>query len=179
MILSGNDLQEFAAKYVEGMKSHAEQVQPASIDVRLAGKFLVSGKNAKVSFGDDGKIEYHGFKEVELEDGEVIRISRGKLVIASTIERFNMPPNIAGQFLMRSSAGRRGLDHLHAGYLDPGWHGHITLELTAVVPTEFKVGERIGQVVLFRTTGYSPYRGQYNGQVGPTLPRNAVLVASA
>ena len=177
--MSGNDIKEFAAKHVFGMENQAEQVQPASIDVRLAGKFLVSGKGAKITIGEDGKIEYHGFKEVELEEGDVIKISRGKLVIASTIERFNMPPNIAGQFLMRSSAGRRGLDHLHAGYLDPGWHGHITLELTAIVQTEFKVGERIGQVILFKTTGYSPYRGQYNGQVGPTLPKNAVLVASA
>lgn len=135
-------------------------VNPASIDLRYSGR-------AKISTLD-------GFADLPFGD---IVIERGDLVLVDTIEYITMPQGAGGMLMLKSSMGRLGLEHLHAGWFDPRFHGTATLELTnlAVLPVVLEVGRPIVQLVLMSLTE-RPERsylqtGRYNGQNTPQEAR--------
>lgn len=168
MLITGPRLEQLVR---EGLFPYDEAVHvgTSSIDVRLGDTFKIGGTGAYVTLGNGVKPIYEGFSEKKVPEGGTIVIEPGKLYIAHTKEYVRLPADVGAFLLLRSSLGRRGLDHLHSGWLEPGWEGQITLELTAVVPTELRVGERIAQMVLIQATDPAPYTGRYNGQRGPTL----------
>ena len=106
----------------------------------------------------------------------------GEFVLGSTYEQVLLPSDLAGRLEGKSSLGRLGLlTHSTAGFIDPGFSGHITLELSnvATLPILLYPGMKIGQLCLIRLTteaefpyGSSHYGSRYQGQKGPTPSRS-------
>jgi len=168
MLIAGSDLQELANSVFP--RDPDVHVGSSSIDIRI-GSTLKVGEHglARVTLDSEGKPEYHGFYELDIPLGERFVLKPGNLYIAHSLEWIEMPPDVAAFLALRSSAGRRGIDHLHAGYAEPGWKGQLTFELSVIIPTEIIIGERIAQLVFFRASSESVYAGQYQMQIGPTL----------
>jgi dCTP deaminase len=117
-------------------------VNPASIDLRLGHKILVELENPVIS----------KFYEIDLQDGD-FELMPGQFILAETLEVVTLPPNLAAYFSLKSSRAREGLEHLMAGYVDPGWNGKLTLELKNSLnqsPITLIPGMRIGQLVFHR-----------------------------
>ena len=118
---------------------------------------------------------------VEVEDGDAFVLHPGEFVLASTLELFTLPADLAGRLEGKSSLGRLGLlTHSTAGFIDPGFSGHITLELSNVanLPITLWPGMKVGQLALFRMSSpaQTPYGSgslgsKYQGQRGPTPSR--------
>jgi dCTP deaminase len=118
--------------------------------------------------------------------GEPFILQPGQFVLAATLERVSLPGHIAGQLGGRSTLARLGLQvHSTAGWIDPGFTGNITLELSSLVPCPLKLwpGDTIAQLSLFRVPhpgAARPYGtlhvGRYQGQVGPTSARPAAVL---
>lgn len=146
-----------------------ENVGPASIDIRLGNTFAMPIKGQRVKLG--GEVKYG---TVTVENGGVIWLEPGAFCLATTMEGFRVPKDQAAFVQGRSSIGRAGLTIQNAGFVDPGFRGHITLELKnesshsiGLVP-----GYRVGQLVFFQCIGVSAgYKGKYNGQVEATGSR--------
>jgi dCTP deaminase len=137
-------------------------VNPASIDVRLGDLLLIESAQSRVL------VPYPLSGHTE-EDPYLLK--PGQFCLAQTVETFNIPDSIAAQFMLKSSRAREGLEHLMAGYCDPGWHGSVlTLELhnsRQLWPQLLWPGMKIGQV-LFHVMSEVPQRcyattGRYNG----------------
>jgi len=155
-------------------------VQPSSIDVRISNLFRVfRNYTAKVI---DVKHDMTGLTEpFELDDDGVFMLHPGEFVLGSTLERIGVPDDLVGRIEGKSSLGRLGLIiHSTAGFIDAGFDGHITLELTniATLPITLYPGMKIGQVSFMQMTtpADNPYgsgaRGsKYQGQHGPTPSR--------
>ena len=121
---------------------------------------------------------------VEVEDGEGFVLHPGEFVLASTLEKFTLPAHLAGRLEGKSSLGRLGLlTHSTAGFIDPGFSGYITLELSNVanLPITLWPGMKVGQLALFQMSSpaETPYGSgklgsKYQGQRGPT-PSKAYL----
>ncbi len=142
-------------------------VNPASLNIRLGCSFLVPKPDQTVALGD--AVEY---QSCMAEDGYVIQ--PGQFVLGTTLERLNLPSNISAFVQGRSSIGRIGLTIQNAGFVDPGFHGHITLELIndSPNPIRLKPGYPVGQLVFFETSKVAnPYDGKYNGQTEATGSR--------
>lgn len=156
-------------------------LQPASIDVRLDRQFLVFEGHR---YGHiDPAIEQPDLTRlVEPADGEAFVLHPGEFVLASTYERVVLADDLAGRLEGKSSLGRLGLmTHSTAGFIDPGFAGHITLELSCVAPLPIVLwpGMKIGQLAVMEMSGPAehPYgsavRGsRYQGQRGPTASRS-------
>ena len=137
-------------------------VNPASLDVRLGDTLLIESAEGlelvRFPLGD----------YFTQEDPYLLR--PGQFVLAHTIETFNLPDDIAAQFMLKSSRAREGIEHLLAGYADPGFHGVMTLELVnsrQLHPVALWPGMKIGQMVFHQMAGI-PQRsyavtGRYNG----------------
>lgn len=110
-------------------------INPASIDLRWSGKYR--------------KANYDGWCDVMTVNR--LSIERGELFLLDTMEYIIMPENASGILALKSSMGRKGLEHLHAGFFDPGFSGTATLEIMCVAPWEIslEVGQRIVQLVLY------------------------------
>jgi len=138
-------------------------VNPASIDLRWSGCVRVA-----VSYGWGDMIER-----------DSVFLKPGFLYLLDTLEYITMPDDCIGWLALKSSSGRRGLEHLHAGLFDPGFHGTATLEIEVRAPNPVRIekGQKIVQLALARLEGIptKTYQqtGRYNGQRGPTAARNA------
>jgi dCTP deaminase len=118
---------------------------------------------------------------VEVAEGEPFILHPGEFVLGSTLERVAIPDDMVARLEGKSSLGRLGLlIHSTAGYVDPGWDGYLTLELSNVanLPITVYPGMKIGQISFFRltTAAQAPYgskgtRSKYQGQRGPTASR--------
>ena len=161
----------------------ASLIQPSSIDVRVDNLFRVF-KNSKYTHIDP-KLEMPDLTElVEVPEDEPFVLHPGEFVLAATLERFTLPADLAGRLEGKSSLGRLGLlTHSTAGFIDPGFSGHITLELSNVanLPITLWPGMKVGQLALFAMTsaaetpyGSSQLGSKYQGQRGPT-PSKAYL----
>ena len=137
-------------------------VNPASLDVRLGDTLLIE------SAVDDVMVPYPLAGHTQ-ENPYLLK--PGQFVLAQTVETFHLPDDIAAQFMLKSSRARSGLEHLMAGYCDPGWHGSVlTLELhnsRQLHPVALWPGMKIGQMVFHQMAGI-PQRsyavtGRYNG----------------
>lgn len=135
------------------------QFGPASIDVRLGTDFAIleTGKFSHISTQETRKQLRHQLehyvKKVRLEPNEIFYLHPGDFALASTLEYLQLPPSLAARIEGRSSWGRLGLIvHATAGYIDPGFSGVITYELTNAgkVPIGLKPGLRIGQICFVR-----------------------------
>lgn len=154
MILSDNTIEDLLALgLVESPPVQPEQVQPASLDVRL-GDTIVD-----VETGEE-------------HDGETLILEPGVRYLGFTKEVLDLPDDLAAQLAGRSTIGRKGvIVHKTAGWIDPGFKGQITLELFNLgeYPVSLFDGERIAQLVFLQLDQPSSgYDGQYQGQKGPT-----------
>ncbi|MGM1058824.1 dCTP deaminase [Saccharothrix sp. Mg75] len=155
-------------------------VQPSSIDVRLDRFFRVFN-NTRYTHIDPSVQQDDLTSLVEPVDDEPFVLHPGEFVLGSTFELVTLPDDLAGRLEGKSSLGRLGLlTHSTAGFIDPGFSGHITLELSNVanLPITLWPGMKIGQLCLFRLSSSAefPYGSQqagsrYQGQRGPTPSR--------
>jgi dCTP deaminase len=156
-------------------------IQPSSVDVRL-DKFFRVFENHKYSVIDPSIEQSELTREVIAEGDEAFILHPGEFVLASTYEIITLPDDIAGRLEGKSSLGRLGLlTHSTAGFIDPGFSGHITLELSNVanLPVKLYPGMKIGQLCLIKLSspaehpyGSAIYASRYQGQRGPTPSRS-------
>ena len=184
MVLSDHDIREVleaGALVVEPLGEDA--LQPASLDIRLDREFRVF-RNHRESFIDP-RMPVEDLTEVErVEDDEAFVLHPGEFVLGSTLERVALPSNLVARVEGKSSLGRLGLlVHATAGYVDPGWDGHLTMELSNVanLPIKLYYGMKIGQLSFLelKTPADRPYGSaglgsKYQGQTGPTASRGWV-----
>jgi dCTP deaminase len=149
-----------------------EMLQPSSVDVRVDADFRVFHNNRRAHI--DVKEPNDDLTEVvSITDGEAFILHPGEFVLGSTLERVALPDDLVARLEGKSSLGRLGLlIHSTAGYVDPGFDGMITLELSNVarLPISIYPGMPIGQISFQQLTTPvdRPYRGKYQGQRGPT-----------
>ncbi len=158
-------------------------VQPSSIDVRL-DKFFRVFDNHRYPHIDPSIEQPDLTREVTPDDNGPFILHPGEFVLASTYEVITLPDDIAGRLEGKSSLGRLGLlTHSTAGFIDPGFSGHVTLELSnvATLPITLWPGMKIGQLCLFQLSspaefpyGSSVYGSRYQGQRGPTASKSWV-----
>ena len=156
-------------------------VQPSSIDFRLDHMFRVFNNHLYTHI--DPAIRQDELTAlVEVADGEAFVLHPGEFVLASTLEVITLGNSLAGRVEGKSSLGRLGLlTHSTAGFIDPGFSGHITLELSNVanLPIKLWPGMKIGQLCIMRLSseaehpyGSAVYGSRYQGQRGPTPSRS-------
>ncbi|TCO64805.1 dCTP deaminase [Actinocrispum wychmicini] len=181
MLLSDRDLAKELESGRLGVNPYdPAMLQPSSIDVRLDRFFRVF-VNTKYTHIDPAQQQDELTSLVEQEGDEPFVLHPGEFVLGSTFERVTLPDDLAGRLEGKSSLGRLGLlTHSTAGFIDPGFSGHITLELSNVanLPITLWPGMKIGQLCLFRLSSSAehPYGSQragsrYQGQRGPTPSR--------
>ena len=155
-------------------------MQPSSLDVRVDRLFRVF-RNSRYPY-IDVKEEQEGLTElVEVADTEPFILHPGEFVLGSTLERVTLPDDLVARLEGKSSLGRLGLlIHSTAGFIDPGFDGHVTLELSNVanLPITIYPGMKIGQLsfVQMSEPAETPYGSgalgsKYQGQRGPTPSR--------
>ena len=155
-------------------------IQPSSIDVKVSNLFRVF-RNHTSAVIDVKKDMTHLTELVEIADGEAFMLHPGEFALGSTLERVAVPDDMVARVEGKSSLGRLGLlIHSTAGFIDAGFDGHITLELSNVanLPITLYPGMKIGQVsfMMMTTPADKPYGkgakgSKYQGQRGPTPSR--------
>lgn len=144
----------------------AEQIQPASVDIRLGSTFSVVEDTPSGIITLNNEIKYRTITT------DTYLIMPGQFVLATTMEYFELPDDLTAFVEGRSSLGRMGLFIQNAGWVDPGFKGEITLELFNAnrCAIELRSGRRVGQLVFAQMdeAALNPYRGKYQGQRGAT-----------
>ncbi len=156
-------------------------VQPASVDVRL-DKFFRVFENHRYPHIDPSAEQSELTRLVEPPADEPFVLHPGEFALASTHECVTLGHGVAARLEGKSSLGRLGLlTHSTAGFIDPGFSGHVTLELSnmATLPIMLWPGMKIGQLCFFRLSsptenpyGSTKYGSRYQGQRGPTPSRS-------
>ena len=156
-------------------------LQPSSIDVRL-DRFFRLFDNHKYAFIDPAEQQDELTRLIEVDPTEPFILHPGEFVLGSTYECVTLPDDVAARLEGKSSLGRLGLlTHSTAGFVDPGFKGHVTLELSnvATLPIKLWPGMKIGQLCFFKLTspsehpyGSEKYSSRYQGQRGPTASRS-------
>ena len=181
MLLSDRDIKaEIDSGRVKLDPYTPELIQPSSIDVRLDRYFRVF-ENHRYPHIDPAVEQADLTRLVETDGEEPFVLHPGEFVLASTYEIVTLPDDIAGRLEGKSSLGRLGLlTHSTAGWIDPGFSGHVTLELSNVanLPITIYPGMKIGQISFMQMTepAATPYGAdsigsKYKGQRGPTASR--------
>ena len=146
-----------------------EQIQPASVDIRLGNTFSVIEDSPSGVITMDQEITYKTIQS------DTYVLLPGQFILATTMEYFVLPDDLTAFVEGRSSLGRMGLFIQNAGWVDPGFEGEITLELFNANRCAIKLqsGRRVGQLVFARmdTPALHPYRGKYQGHKGATGSR--------
>jgi dCTP deaminase len=182
VLLSDRDiLAEIEEKRVQLEPFDDEMVQPSSVDVRLDRFFRVF-ENHRYPHIDPAEDQPDLTRAVEPDGDEPFILHPGEFVLGSTYEVVTLPDDIAARLEGKSSLGRLGLlTHSTAGFIDPGFSGHVTLELSnvATLPIKLWPGMKIGQLCFFRLSsparhpyGSEKYGSRYQGQRGPTPSRS-------
>jgi dCTP deaminase len=156
-------------------------LQPSSFDVRL-DRFFRLFDNHKYAYIDPAEDQSDLTHLVEVDPNEAFILHPGEFVLGSTYEFVTLPDNIAARLEGKSSLGRLGLlTHSTAGFVDPGFKGHVTLELANVsnLPIKLWPGMKVGQLCFFQLSspsetpyGSEKYNNRYQGQRGPTASRS-------
>ena len=181
MILSDRSIKEAVAAGRITITPYEESlVQPASVDIRLDGRFLVF-RNYKYSCIDPKDRQQDLTEMIEVADDEPFIVHPGEFILGSTVERIGLGSDIAAQLGGKSSLGRLGLIvHATAGFIDPGFEGSVTLELSNVanLPIRLYPGMKVGQISFFAMTtaadrpyGHPALGSKYKGQAVPTASR--------
>ncbi|WP_024346155.1 dCTP deaminase [Lacrimispora indolis] len=146
-----------------------EQIQPASVDIRLGNTFSIVEDSPNGIITMQNEISY---KTIQTDKYILLP---GQFVLATTLEYFVMPNDLTAFVEGRSSLGRMGLFIQNAGWVDPGFEGEITLELFNAnrCAIELQAGRRVGQLVFAQLDdiALNPYKGKYQGQKGATGSR--------
>lgn len=152
-------------------------LQPSSVDLHLDRAFRVF-RNNRYAFIDVREPQPDLTELLRVEDDEPFILHPGEFVLGQTLEWVELPNDLVARLEGRSSLGRLGLlIHSTAGYVDPGWKGNLTLELSNVanLPIALYAGMRIGQISFFRMSspvdrpyGSPELRSRYQGQSEPT-----------
>ncbi len=182
MLLSDKDIKlEISAGRIGIEPYDVGMVQPSSIDVRLDRYFRVF-ENHRYPHIDPSTEQQDLTREVATLGDEPFVLHPGEFVLGSTYEVVTLPNDVAARLEGKSSLGRLGLlTHSTAGFIDPGFSGHVTLELAnvATLPILLYPGMKIGQVCFFQMSsaaeypyGSSIYGSRYQGQRGPTPSRS-------
>ncbi len=181
MVLSDNTIRsEIDAGRIVIDPFEPSMVQPSSVDVRVDHRFRVF-QNSRYPYIDvrqpmDGLTEL-----VEAQGDEPFILHPGEFVLGQTLEKVTLPNDLVARLEGKSSLGRLGLlIHSTAGFVDAGWDGHLTLELSNVanLPITIYPGMKIGQISFLRMTtpadapyGSAGVGSKYQGQRGPTPSR--------
>jgi dCTP deaminase len=181
MILSDKTIrEEIAAGRIVIDPFDERCVQPSSVDLHVDAEFRVF-QNNRYPYIDVRKEQPDLTELVEVREGEPFILHPGEFVLGSTVERVAIPDDMVARLEGKSSLGRLGLlIHSTAGYVDPGWDGYLTLELSNVanLPITIYPGMKIGQISFFMLTtpaevpyGSTSTKSKYQGQRGPTASR--------
>lgn len=156
-------------------------IQPSSIDVRLDRLFRVFNNHLYTHI-DPAERQDDLTTLVDVPEGQPFVLHPGEFALASTLEVVTLGNRLAARLEGKSSLGRLGLlTHSTAGFIDPGFSGHVTLELSnvATLPIRLWPGMKIGQLCVLRLSseaehpyGSSVYGSRYQGQRGPTPSRS-------
>jgi dCTP deaminase len=178
MVLSDRDIKaELEAGRIVITPLDLKDVQPASVDVRLGNNFRIFRNSSHTVI--DPTVSQPGLtEEIVVPEGEAFILHPGQFALGTTLERIGIPDDILGKLEGKSTLGRLGLMiHSTAGYVDPGWDGELTLELSnvATLPIMLRPGMRIGQMSFERMSspverpyGSAELGSHYQGQVGAT-----------
>jgi dCTP deaminase len=181
MVLSDRTIRRLLHEGRIGIEPYVEELlQPSSVDVRVDRLFRVF-RNSRYPF-IDVKREMEELTElVEVDPEEAFILHPGEFVLGSTLERITLPDDLVARLEGKSSLGRLGLlIHSTAGFIDPGWDGHVTLELSNVanLPITIYYGMKIGQLSFVQLSepaehpyGTGTLGSKYQGQAGPTPSR--------
>lgn len=175
MLLSHDEIQELLDNgVVIGTKGGA--VNAASLDLHLGDTIMVENDFETKRFVDFRAREPLSMTRFVMdEQGYFLRPRQ--FILAQSVEVFNLPNNVSGEYKLKSSMARIGLEHLNAGWCDAGWHGSVlTLELKNMTEHHsilIRPGDAIGQIVFFKHTPVSDEasyaaRGRYNGDTQVT-----------
>jgi dCTP deaminase len=178
VVLSDRDIRaEIEARRIVIDPFIPEAVQPSSVDLHLDRRFRVF-RNSRYPYIDVREEQPELTELVEIGDDEPFILHPGEFVLGSTLERVELPNDLVARLEGKSSLGRLGLlIHSTAGYVDPGWEGNLTLELSNVanLPITLYDGMKIGQISFQRLSspvevGYGDARigSKYRGQRDPT-----------
>lgn len=178
MLIAGLELLDLIAGNV--ITADAANVNAASIDLTLDTTILKEvipeDDRVTVDIANKGSIRTEA---VEMgEEGYIL--APGEFILASSVEVFNLPRSISGEYKLKSTMARNGLEHLNAGWCDAGWNGSkLTLELKNMSRyhcLRIRPGMKIGQIVFFKhppvpdEMSYAT-KGQYNGQTVVTAAK--------
>jgi dCTP deaminase len=181
MVLSDRTIrEEIASGRIAFDPYDPDLIQPSSVDVRVDRQFRVF-HNARHPYIDVRQRMEDLTELVTVPDEEPFILHPGEFVLGSTLERIRLPDDLVSRLEGKSSLGRLGLlIHSTAGFIDPGWDGHVTLELSnvAYLPITIYRGMKIGQVSFMELSepAAAPYGSdaigsKYQGQRGPTPSR--------
>jgi dCTP deaminase len=181
MILSDRDIRsEIEAGRIVIDPFLPDAVQPSSVDLHLGNRFRVF-RNNRTAVIDPREDQPELTEMVEISGDEPFVLHPGEFVLGATFERVALPDDLVARLEGRSSLGRLGLMiHSTAGYVDPGWDGTLTLELSNVanLPIKLYDGMKIGQISFQRLSSPAevPYGdarlgSRYRGQTDPTASR--------
>lgn len=181
MVLSDRSIQEEIKKkriVIEPLDLSC--IQPSSVDLHVDRLFRVF-RNSRAPYIDVRKKQEDLTDLIEIKDHNPFILHPGEFALGSTLERVALPDDIVARLEGKSSLGRLGLlIHSTAGFIDPGWDGHLTLELSNVanLPITIYYGMKIGQISFLTTTtpvlhpyGSKKIRSRYQKQKGPTPSR--------
>ena len=182
MLLSDRDIRKEIESGRVGIEPfEADMVQPSSVDVRIDRYFRVF-ENHRYPHIDPAEEQAELTRLVEPDGADPFILHPGEFVLASTYEVVTLPDDVAARLEGKSSLGRLGLlTHSTAGFIDAGFSGHVTLELSnmATLPIKLWPGMKIGQLCFFRLSSpaEAPYGSgatgsRYQGQRGPTPSRS-------
>jgi dCTP deaminase len=181
MVLSDRTIRRLLAEGRIEIDPYAETLlQPSSVDVRVDRYFRVF-HNARYPYIDVREPQEDLTELVEVDDDTAFILHPGEFVLGSTLERIRLPDDLVARLEGKSSLGRLGLlIHSTAGFIDPGWDGHVTLELSNVanLPITIYYGMKIGQLSFVQLSepaekpyGSAELGSKYQGQKGPTPSR--------
>lgn len=182
VLLSDRDLRASLDSGRIGLEPYdPAMIQPSSVDVRLDRYFRLFD-NHKYAHIDPSQEQPDLTRLVEVAPDEPFVLHPGEFVLGATYEQVSLPDDVAARLEGKSSLGRLGLlTHSTAGFVDPGFTGHVTLELSnvATLPILLWPGSKIGQLCFFQLSSPAehPYGSgdnlnRYQGQRGPTASRS-------
>ncbi len=181
MVLSDHTIKQYIAEGKIVVKPLGDGcIQPASVDIHLDNKILVF-RNSRRPYIDVREDTSDLTETIEVCGDKPFILHPGEFVLGSTLEHIEIPDDLVARIEGKSSLGRIGLlIHSTAGYVDPGWKGHLTLELSNVanLPITLYYGMKIGQLsfLYLSTPADTPYGSpglgsKYQGQTDPTASR--------
>lgn len=183
-ILSDVDIKKYLdeGKIVIDPIEDDKQIQPSSVDLRLGDEFKGFKIVTKPFIDPFDKIDLESYMELlTVEEGEPFIIHPGEFTLATTYEYVKIPDDIVARVEGRSSMGRLGITmHVTAGYIDPGFEGKITLEISNIgkMPVALYPGQRVCQIVFETMTspsakpyGHKERDSKYMGQTGPQVSK--------